>query len=412
MTSIPRDAWPDVTLPLLADPYRYIQRRAGRLGTDTFRSRLLGQPTIFLTGPEAAAFFYEPGRFHRQKAIPELVAHVLFGEGGVQRLDGEPHRHRKAQWRDLLAGGALDDLESVTERMWDDALPELEAMSSMDVFPQTARVLTASVCRWAGVPLARHLIGGITDMLSSLFLHAGSVGPEHLKGRQNRKAATEWAQRLVQGARSAEAAGRMDKVARIARWSADDGAPLPEAAAATEVLNLLRPTVAVAVYLAFLAMALHRHPENRVRVAEDAAFRRAFVQEVRRTYPFFPAVAARTTGPTEWRGEEVATDTRAVLDLYGTSRHPLAWDRPEEFRPERFLDWPGDQWSLVPQGGGDAAVTHRCPGEDATIRLMCLFAREFARARYEVTTPEAEPNYRAAPALPKGGFQLSGFRAG
>jgi fatty-acid peroxygenase len=412
MTSIPRDLWPDVTLPFLADPYRYISRRARRMGTDVFRSRLIGQPALFLTGPEAAEFFYAQGNFHRQKAVPELLAHVLFGDGGVQRLDGELHRHRKALWLDVVTGDALDQLERVAESMWIDALPELEAMSEIDVFPQTARILTAAVCRWAGVPLPPHRIGSACEMLSSLFLHAAALGPEHLRGRQNRKLATLWACDLVRAARLPDGARRTDPVARIARWRDGTGAMLPDEAAATEVLNILRPTVAVAVYVTFVAMALHQHPHHRARVAADATFRMAFVQEVRRVYPFFPAVAARTVGATAWRGEEIAADTRAVLDLHGTGRDPRIWPEADAFRPERFLDWPGSPWTLIPQGGGQHGQTHRCPGEDITIRLMALFARELARARYDVSTPDARPNYRAAPALPKGGFQLVGFRAG
>jgi fatty-acid peroxygenase len=224
--------------------------------------------------------------------------------------------------------------------------------------------------------------------------------------------ATLWACDLVRAARSPEAAQRGDPVARVARWRDGDGAPLDEGAAATEVLNLLRPTVAIAVYVTFVALALHRHSRHRARVAEDAAFRLAFVQEVRRLYPFFPAVAARTVAATVWREEEIAADTRAVLDLYGTCRDPAVWEEADAFRPERFLDWSGDLWALIPQGGGPRGETHRCPGEDITIRLMAFFAREFARAGYEVATPDARPNYRAAPALPKGGFHIAGFRPG
>jgi fatty-acid peroxygenase len=55
-------------------------------------------------------------------------------------------------------------------------------------------------------------------------------------------------------------------------------------------------------------------------------------------------------------------------------------------------------------------VTHRCPGEWITIRLMGIFARRLAIARYDVATPGARPAYSRAPALPKGGFQLMRFR--
>jgi fatty-acid peroxygenase len=65
---------------------------------------------------------------------------------------------------------------------------------------------------------------------------------------------------------------------------------------------------------------------------------------------------------------------------------------------------------MVPQGGGDHSITHRCAGEWATIRLMDLFAERLARADYDVLTPEAEPDYSTPPGLPKGGYALVNFR--
>jgi fatty-acid peroxygenase len=159
-------------------------------------------------------------------------------------------------------------------------------------------------------------------------------------------------------------------------------------------------------------MALHRHPGCRESVALDAAFRDAFVQEVRRLSPFFPALAAVAAQDTDWNGAAIPGGTRVVLDLHGTCRDPRAWEEPDAFRPERFLGRTFDPWALIPQGGGDHAVTHRCPGEWITIRLMRIFARRLALAQYDVATPGARPEYRRAPALPKGGFQLSGFRRG
>jgi fatty-acid peroxygenase len=412
MTRIPRDIWPDATLPMLSDPYRYISRRARRLGTDSFRTRLLGRQAICLTGPEAAEFFYRPGLTERAGAAPERIAYVLFGEGGVQLLDGSFHRHRKALFLDLMSEPSLRRLDEAAARAWDDAMAELAAMEHIDLFREASRMLTVAVCSWSGLPLRQSEIAGTSDMVSSLFLHAGAAGPQHRTGVKNRGRATGWARGEIRRARHDRAAGRKDAVATIANWHDADGTALSADVAATELLNLIRPTVAVAVYATFIALALHRHPEYRATVAVDDALRHGFVQEVRRLYPFFPSVTARASGDIQWNGEEIGAGIRIVLDLYGTGRDPRSWDDPTAFRPERFVDWPGNPFTLIPQGGGDVATTHRCPGEGITIRLMDFFARRLATSRYDVATPDARPNLRGLPALPKGGFIVENFRPG
>lgn len=36
----------------------------------------------------------------------------------------------------------------------------------------------------------------------------------------------------------------------------------------------------------------------------------------------------------------------------------------ESFQPDRFKTWNGDPKMLIPQGGGDAGRSHRCPGQN------------------------------------------------
>lgn len=249
-------------------------------------------------------------------------------------------------------------------------------------------------------------------MLSSMFLHAAVLGPAHRRGQLNQARAQDWARRLVLAQRRGEVGAERGHLATIAAWTDVDGTPIAVEAAATELLNLLRPTVANAVYVTFLALALFRHPEHREAVALDATFRQAFVQEVRRLAPFFPSLAARTVADARWNGFAIPAGTRTILDLYGTSRDPDAWEAPDAFRPDRFVGRPDSPWTPIPQGGGDHARTHRCPGEWMTLRLMDVLAQRLAASRYDVATPDASPNYRTAPALPRGGFLITNIRPG
>jgi len=182
--------------------------------------------------------------------------------------------------------------------------------------------------------------------------------------------------------------------------------------AAVELINVIRPTVAVSVDMIFVAHALHAHPEVRERLrAEDDGYAGRFVQEVRRHYPFFPAVAARTRQAFEWNGFQFPEGRRVILDLYGTNQDSRTWERPEEFEPERFRRWDGSPFNFIPQGGGDHRADHRCPGEWIAIELMKLAAEFFARrTSYDMPEQDLRIEWSRLPALPRSRFVISNVR--
>src|SRR5205085_2126367 len=87
----------------------------------------------------------------------------------------------------------------------------------------------------------------------------------------------------------------------IARHRGPDGELLDSHTAAVEMLNVIRPTVAVSWYVMFAAHALHastRRHEHLERGGDEELER--FVQEVRRSYPFAPFLGARVRRDFDW----------------------------------------------------------------------------------------------------------------
>ena len=65
-----------------------------------------------------------------------------------------------------------------------------------------------------------------------------------------------------------------------------------------------------------------------------------------------------------------------MLDLWAPIARASRWTDPEAFQPERFVDWPGDAFGFVTQGGGDPAQGHRCPraAGDRTAQARATYA--------------------------------------
>jgi fatty-acid peroxygenase len=405
---------PDHSLALALDPYRYIARRCRQLGADAFETRLLGQRTICMSGPRAAQLFYDPQRFQRQGAAPEPLKSTLFGHGAVQGLDGPAHRRRKSLFMMLVGPAHVAELAALVEAGWARRVAGW-GPAPVVLYREAQAVLTEAVCAWAGVPLADGERALRTGQLVSLFDDAGSW--RHLRARWRRQRAQQWSAGLVRAVRSGRLAvparpdGSPRALALVAHASDHDGRLLPEKIAAVELLNVLRPTVAVSVFIVQALHALHHHPQWRQPLlAGDAVASDCFMQEVRRFYPFFPAAVARARADFDWGGVRFGAGQRVMLDLYGTNHDPSSWAQPHLFRPQRFLERMPGLFDFIPQGGGEAALGHRCPGEGLALAVMTASVRALAALEWSLPRQDLHIDMHRLPALPRSGFVLCDVR--
>ncbi|MYS74092.1 cytochrome P450, partial [Streptomyces sp. SID5926] len=112
-----------------------------------------------------------------------------------------------------------------------------------------------------------------------------------------------------------------------------------------------------------------------------------------------------------WHGESVPAGGILLLDVYGQNHDEELWGDPYDFRPERFLDRPPAPDELVPQGGGDPAAGHRCPGERVTVGLLESLAVRLARLDCTVPEQDLRIPLRRIPTRPRSGFVVTGVRA-
>ncbi|HYX35988.1 MAG TPA: cytochrome P450 [Oligoflexus sp.] len=413
MRDMPQDKTLDGTLELLSDGYRYISKRCEKYQTKVFESRIMLQKVICMQGEAASRLFYEPDRFTRKGAMPPTTLKLLQDTGSVQELDGEDHRWRKQMFLSMMKPQSLQNLSNQFAEQWLLQLEGWTRKKEIILLREMQEVLTRAVTRWAGVPLTDAQIKIRTVEFASMVSGAGSVGPKAAWGLLLRTQTERWAQNLIINIRETQTENPQGTPVEAIAWHRDrkDELLTPEIAA-VELINILRPTVAVAWYIVFAAHALHEHPECRQRLQEgDSRYQEAFAQEVRRYYPFFPFVGGRAAYDFDWQGYRFKEGAWVLLDLYGTSHDPDIWQNPAVFQPERFLQNEINLFSLTAQGAGDVKKGHRCPGEWITIELLKRASHLLTNVmEYAVPAQDLAIDFSKLPAVPKSRFVMKNIR--
>ncbi|MCX5205549.1 cytochrome P450 [Streptomyces sp. NBC_00237] len=414
----------DNTLPLLVKGYGWLPDLRRRSDDGPLWTRLAGRSALALHGTDAVRWFYDERHVVRQDALPGPLLDTLFGRGAVHTLDGESHRTRKAMFlTELKDPEAVHELTGLAATEWDRAAARWAARGRAVLFDEAAEVITRAVCAWAGVALpegpdgARQTAADLVAMVDGF----ATAGPRHFRARRARHRQEARIADLVtterERARAAEPGqegpgSASTALAAVAAHRDADGTRLDPRTAAVEVLNVVRPTVAVSWFVAFAAHALHRWPRQReflVRGGAEEAV--AFAHEVRRFYPFAPFVAGLAAEGARWQDREIPAGTMVLLDLYGLNHDEKLWPDPYAFDPDRFLGRPPERDTLVPQGGGDPAAGHRCPGEDVTVALLATLAPRLARLSYDVPAQDLTIPLHRIPTRPRSGVVLANVRS-
>lgn len=248
---IPRDSSLDSSLALLKEGYLFLQNWTKKFKSDIFGLRLMARNVICISGKEAVALFYDTQKFERQNAVPKRV--------------------QKTEQLNYAANS------------W-------QAQKTIQLYAQAKQILCRSACIWAGMPLQNSEAGRRADDLSELVSSFGSIGPKYFKGKIARGRTEDWAKAIIQDVRKGAIKPPKDSpLYKIACHIDQNGNLLDVQMAAVELINILRPIVAIATYIAFSALALHENPECKIKLKNTRDnYLDMFVQEVRRYYPFTP----------------------------------------------------------------------------------------------------------------------------
>lgn len=406
--ALPSDNALDSSFALWRKGYTFIHERCEALQTDVFQTRLLLQPVICMRGEAAARLFYDEDKFQREGATPKRVQKTLVGEGGVQGLDGEPHRHRKHLFvTQLMSEEGIAALAEMHRQDWQSAIARWPRHNDIVLFHEAQKLLCRSVCRWAGVPLEERALGQRAREFGWMIDSGAKLGWSHWRGRLARASTEAWISGLIQQVRQGKCKVDPHSVLHaMAHYRDASGQPLPVQVCAVEVINVLRPTVAVAQLVTLAALALRQFPAHRMAAGRDKEATERFALEVRRFYPFFPFLAARVRRDFVWNGYLFRQGQRALLDIYATNHHPALWEHPEQFDPDRFMGWQGHPYQMIANGGGSYDQHHRCPGELITMALLQVALQALTHMAYEVPPQNLAMRLSEIPCRPASGFVI------
>jgi cytochrome P450 len=385
------------------DFFARLQRRYGDVFAVSFP--FFGR-VVYVAGPELVkeVFTGEPTRFHAGEANATVLEPAL-GPNSVLTLDETPHmRQRKL----LLPPFHGESVRRYGDLIREITLREMESWPVGEPFalrPHTQRITLAVILKAVfGVhdpqrlERAERLIdrfGERVNLITAFPMLRRDLGPWSPWRRflRAREAMDEFIyEEIAIRRREAETEERDDVLSLLLGARHDDGTPMSDEELRDELMTVIgagHETTATA--LAWAMERLLRTPRVLARLRESIAageddYLDATVKETLRARPVIVDVARKLTAPTEIAGYRLAAGTFVLPAIAAMHYREDLFPRPEEFRPERFLEGKADNYAWIPFGGG----VRRCIGAAfAEYEMRIVLCAILERA--ELSAPDSEP---------------------
>lgn len=413
----------DQAAKLLADGYLFQERlRAskGRKAGDgcPIDFTFMGKPATLVRGSKGVDLFYNTKRMMREEAMPLPVRGPLFGAGAVHGTDDDVHLARKANFVKVVYDDA--QIERFKPLIEDEMRKMVETWGRREgnVYDDTVVAYGRAVLKWAGVPGSDVDLDPWAKRLGQIVEGFGHMPAGHTLAWVNRARCDKWAAGLIEKQRSGQInAPEGSALCEWARYRGTDGKLLDAKLAGIELQNSTRPAIAVSRFAAFAARFLVLYPQYREDIARevetsgtlvDNEHAIAFAQEVRRLSPFVPMLPAFAREDFEWEGHQIKEGQRVIIDILGTNTDPNEWEEPLRFKPERFLGVEDAEAikAFIPQGGGDVATGHRCPGEKVAVTELAATVSALCQPGINIDPGDLDYDPTMMPTRPRSGGRV------
>ena len=411
LSHIPGDeGWPIIgrTFEVLADPRGDAERMAARYGM-VYRSRILGETSISLLGPEAneLLLFDQAKQFSSEHGWGTILGRLF--PRGLMLLDFDEHRrHRRALSVAFKSGPMKSYLAQLDDGIGKRVAAWRRQPGEMLFYP-AMKQLTLDL---AATSFLGSDIGAEADDITRAFVDmvAASVAPirkpwpgtQMARGVKGRQRIVAYFSQQIPIRREK---GGDDLFSQLCRATHDDGA--------------LLSTQDIVDHMSFLMMAAHdtltssltsfvgelaanpgwqrklRDEINALDVAPGAPIpfealdampltEMAFKEAMRKKPPV-PSIPRRATRDFSFRGYDIPAGTMVGINPLFTHHMASVWPDPEAFDPLRFTDEATrarHRFAWVPFGGG----AHMCLGLHFAYMQAKCFARHFLQ-NLEVALP-------------------------
>ena len=200
--NVPCDDKLDSSLDLAREGYLFIRNRMDKFGSALFKTHLLLQDVICMSGEKAAEIFYNPDLFQRCGAAPKHVQKTLLGMNGIQSMDGKAHRERKQLFLKLTDLDCQKKLAELVAEQWQSSVSSFEVQDKIVLFNEAAVILCRAVCGFAGVPLNASGASQRASDFSAMVDAFGAAGIRYQKGKMARLRAEKWIRKIVRDVRT------------------------------------------------------------------------------------------------------------------------------------------------------------------------------------------------------------------
>ena len=392
-----------------------------------YKERIGGKKVYILRGQNGARLFYDSRKIKRAGALPKYILDTIFGNG-IHNMDNSHHLYRKELYREIMSHELLDRFVRIHSNLYITYMSKWRRSNKFVLYEEMQTLLAHTSHKWVGLfnfsnmsfeEIGNHymrMIDAVGAYMPFPF-HNNAVS----KGKSSRK--------IIEKEISSQVALHRNSVKKFetgtpAAILADSDLSIHDVT--VEIINLTRPCVAVAKFVAFAGHAAFKHsflvphgPKTNVNgngngngINKEAldSWKQGdnFVNEVRRLYPFVPFLGGITKTDMLVDGMQVKKDSMMILDIHSVNMDSGVFVNPFEFIPDRFNTVKVTDYNYVPQGGGQVWNSHRCPGEQITVIILKLAVYHmFTKEDFTILSDQDFTiDKRRMPTIPKDGIVM------